>query len=461
MPRQARARAYRHGNGWLAAWVDETGVRQRKGAASAPSGEALAHGDERLEEVSALRRGDRLPASHRPATVDEKLLDVFLEKKGATVSSLTAKKMLRELRRAREAAFGNRHPDSLSRLEIEDWRATLAPGSRHNAFRSFRQAFTWAHQRGLTEREPSAGIRNPKRKRHERKPIIPFETWAEVDAIAGEETGELYRAIPVFAVGTGLPARGVDRARAHQRRRPRGAAHPRLQALHRRADRAGHEDGAGTVRAAPGSRARGARRRPSADRHSDPLPCSAWRLSGDQPLPAAARRYPALRAAGARAARHVHDAAHRSRRGRSRKARSAAAGRRDHGHLDPSVSSRTRITAGSAGPTSGSWRRSTPTTRRRLQRMARCPDCDQGDARGGVMHDRDGDDRRDGLPPYPVRADRAGDRDLARRAALPRLRSRSRRLPPPPLRRPNGALPAAGRLLSCGCLSDDTKEAAG
>jgi integrase len=200
MPRQARPRADRHGNGWRVRWIDANGVRQSKGGFRTER-DALEHGAARLEETLALRRGDRLPASNRPQTVDE-LLDVFLEKKGATVASLTKKKMTRELRRARET-FGDRHPDSLNRLEIEDWRTTLAAGSRHNAFRSFRQALTWAHARGLTEREPSAGIKNPKRKRHERKPIVPFETWAEVDAIA-YELDERYRAIPLFAVGTGL-----------------------------------------------------------------------------------------------------------------------------------------------------------------------------------------------------------------------------------------------------------------
>jgi integrase len=200
MSRTARARAYRHGNGWLAAWIDENGVRQRKGGFRTER-EALLHGDARLEEVSALRRGDILPASHRPATID-KLLDTFLDRHGATVDPATKRKLARQLKRAREA-FGDRHPDSLNRLELEDWRTGLAVGSRHDVFRAFRQALTWAHARGLTEREPSAGIRNPTRKRHERKPIVPFESWAEIEAVDGE-LDELYRGIPEFATGTGL-----------------------------------------------------------------------------------------------------------------------------------------------------------------------------------------------------------------------------------------------------------------
>ena len=200
MPRQARARAYRLGKGWRAHWVNEHGERQRKGGFRTER-EALEYAGRQLEETIALRRGDRPPASHRPATIDA-LLDLFLEKHGATVDPATTKKLMRELRRARET-FGVRHPDSLSRLEIEDWRATLAPGSQHNVFRSFRQALAWGHARGLVEREPSVGIRNPKRKRHERRPIIPFESWDEIDAIA-DELDPRFRAIPTFAVGTGL-----------------------------------------------------------------------------------------------------------------------------------------------------------------------------------------------------------------------------------------------------------------
>ncbi len=156
---------------------------------------------QKVDEVAALRRGETVPGSQRPQTVDE-LLDLFLARHGPQVDPATLKKLTRELRRAREA-FGGRHPDSLHRLELEDWRAGLSPGSRHNVFRSFRQALRWAHERGLTEREPSRGIRNPKRRRHERKPITPFESWEEVFAVA-DELDPRYRAIPIFAVGTGL-----------------------------------------------------------------------------------------------------------------------------------------------------------------------------------------------------------------------------------------------------------------
>jgi integrase len=70
-------------------------------------------------------------------------------------------------------------------------------------FRAFRQALSWAAARSLTTRDASAGIKNPKRKRHERREVTLFETWAEVEAVA-DELDPRYRAIPIIGVGTGL-----------------------------------------------------------------------------------------------------------------------------------------------------------------------------------------------------------------------------------------------------------------
>jgi len=63
-----------------------------------------------------------------------------------------------------------------------------------------------AHGRRLTEREPSAGIRNPKRKRHD----LPFETWTEIEAVA-DELDERYRVISIFATGTASGRRSGSR----------------------------------------------------------------------------------------------------------------------------------------------------------------------------------------------------------------------------------------------------------
>lgn len=174
----------------------------------------------------AIRSGSIAPT--RPATVDA-LLDSFLEKHGRTIDPATERKLKQQLKHAR-TTFGSRQPDSLRKAEIEDWRMELSEGVRHDVFRAFRQALSWASDpdRGLMERNVSNGIRNPKRKRHERADVHPFESWDDVEAVAGELDAR-YRAIPIVAAGTGLRPEelfGLHRAdvdrenrRLHVRRR--------------------------------------------------------------------------------------------------------------------------------------------------------------------------------------------------------------------------------------------------
>jgi hypothetical protein len=156
--------------------------------------------DNRMNEVLALRRGDLVPTRDRPATVDV-LLDVFLEKHGRTIDAATKRKLEAQLRRAR-AEFGTRHPDTLRKVELEDWRAELPAGSRHDVFRAFRQALAWSAARGYATRDATAGVGNPKRKRHERAEIHPFESWDDVRAVA-DELDARYRAIPIVGVARG------------------------------------------------------------------------------------------------------------------------------------------------------------------------------------------------------------------------------------------------------------------
>jgi integrase len=200
MPREQCGSAFKRGMGYSVRWRDENGRhRQQSGFRTETAAKRWLR--QKVGEIASLRRGEILPASERPATIDA-LLDLFLEKHGRKVDPATERKLTADLRKAR-AEFGTRHPDSLRRVEVEDWRETLPPGSRHGAFRSFRQALTWGIERGYLERNASEGIRNPKRNRHERRPVQPFEGWQEVRALAAE-LDPRYRAIPIVAVGTGL-----------------------------------------------------------------------------------------------------------------------------------------------------------------------------------------------------------------------------------------------------------------
>ena len=200
MPAEQRGSVRKRGKKWQARWLDENGVRRSRSgfATKTAAGEWL---DKKLPEIRAMRRGELMSAAERPKTVDE-LLDIFLEKHGALVDSATKRTLTAQLRHARKT-FGGRKPDSLRRLELEDWRSSISPGMQHYAFRTFRQALVWGAARGLVERDASVGIKNPKRKTAERRDIFPFETWEEVEAVAAE-LDKRFRAIPVVLVGTGL-----------------------------------------------------------------------------------------------------------------------------------------------------------------------------------------------------------------------------------------------------------------
>ncbi len=201
MPKAQTGSVVRRGKrNYGARYYDEQGARRYQGGFETHTA-AAAWLRTKVDEVLALRRGDLIPTRDRPPTVDN-LLDVFLEKHGRTLDPLTKRKMIAQFRKAR-AEFGDRHPDSLRRIELEDWRESLPPGSRHGVFRVFRQAITWGLERGLVDRNATAGIRNPKRNRHERREVTPFESWEEVAAVSAE-LDPRYRAIPLFAVGTGL-----------------------------------------------------------------------------------------------------------------------------------------------------------------------------------------------------------------------------------------------------------------
>jgi integrase len=208
-----------------ARWLDATGRRRAKSGFVRKS-DADKFLKTALAEVKAIRQGDI--AADRPATINA-LLDTFLEKHGRTVDVATEKKLRQQLKHVR-TTFGTRNPDSLRKAELEDWRLDLSDGVRHGVFCAFRQVFAWASDpdRGLMERNPSNGIKNPKRKRHERADVHPFESWEDVEAVAAELDAR-YRAIPIVGAGTGLRPEelfGLHRAdvdrenrRLHVRRR--------------------------------------------------------------------------------------------------------------------------------------------------------------------------------------------------------------------------------------------------
>jgi integrase len=200
MPPKQQGEVFKRGKVWQARWLDHDGNRKSKsGFATRTDGRAFLNAE--LDRIASVKAGKLAPDAERHGTLDD-LLDDFLTRHGATIDPATKQKLTTQLKHAR-STFGTRSPDTLRRLELEDWRASLPAGSRHDVFRALRQALTWGAGRGLLDRDATEGIKNPKRPRDQRKDVHPFETWDEVDAIA-DELDKRYRAIPILLVGTGL-----------------------------------------------------------------------------------------------------------------------------------------------------------------------------------------------------------------------------------------------------------------
>ena len=200
MQSQSNSRGWvvRRGTSYEARWVGHDGKRHAKrGFTQKKQAESFAR--QQAGETRKVLSGEVV--ADRPATVDA-LLDTFLERHGRFIDVATLRKLAQQLKHAR-SEFGSRKPDSIRKAECEDWKLTLPAGSAHDVFRAFRQALAWGVEHGLCERNGTLGIRNPKRKRHERRDVTPFQSWDEVEAVAAE-LDERYRAIPIVAAGTGL-----------------------------------------------------------------------------------------------------------------------------------------------------------------------------------------------------------------------------------------------------------------
>ncbi|MGH3011143.1 MAG: tyrosine-type recombinase/integrase [Gaiellaceae bacterium] len=91
---------------------------------------------------------------------------------------------------------------SLQPIELDVWRSTLPALSAHYIFRTFRQVLEYAVAMGVLDANPASRIRNS-RAAGERREMLGFETWEQVDAIAAEMDPR-FAAIPVVLVGTGL-----------------------------------------------------------------------------------------------------------------------------------------------------------------------------------------------------------------------------------------------------------------
>ena len=150
-------------------------------------------------ELERLRREQRVA---RSLTVAE-LVEAYLGQHD--VDPVTIEKVRWLLGKA-VAVFGGRPVGELRSQEIAAWRITLSPGYRFDATHALRQVLSRAVVWGMIDVNPAKrGVDNPTPRRREQR---PFESWAELEAVAAN-LAPRYRPMVIFAAATGLrPANG-------------------------------------------------------------------------------------------------------------------------------------------------------------------------------------------------------------------------------------------------------------
>jgi integrase len=199
MPSVQLGEIFKKQDHWFVRFYDQEGVRRKKGgfgAGRAGRQAAATWLQDKREEVEARRRGDWVEPVPRVQTTVREMNRLYVD--GHDVDEQTKRTLRCRLRKA-DDTFGDRDPDTLTAAELRAWRLSISAGWRSDVFRAFRQVL---EQRAvdLQQLNPARAVKNPKARRPE---IEPFETWADVSAIAAE-LDPRYRAIPVLGAGTGL-----------------------------------------------------------------------------------------------------------------------------------------------------------------------------------------------------------------------------------------------------------------
>jgi integrase len=145
-------------------------------------------------ELERLRRERRLS---RSLTLAE-LVEAYLAQHD--VEPVTIEK-LRWLLGKAVAAFGERPVSEIRSEEIAAWRIALSRGYRFDAMKALRQVRARAVVWGMIDVNPAKlGVDNPSPRRREQR---PFESWAELDAVAANLSPRC-RPMVIFAAATGL-----------------------------------------------------------------------------------------------------------------------------------------------------------------------------------------------------------------------------------------------------------------
>jgi integrase len=153
----------------------------------------------RTEAENALRKAlDRIGPGRAGAITLAELVEEYLELHQAEPVTIAK---LRWLLRKATATLGDKRIADLSPKEVYAWRSTLPEGHRFEATQALRQVLNRAVAWGLLDFNPAKrGVPNSQRRPKEKR---PFESWAQIEAIAAR-LGPVYGPMVIFDAATGL-----------------------------------------------------------------------------------------------------------------------------------------------------------------------------------------------------------------------------------------------------------------
>lgn len=189
-----RGQIFKRGTVWQVRYYDGTGKRRQRGNFRTRD-EAYAWLEEEILRFDRL--GGLAKRLYRPRLTLSELVAEYLEQH--PVEANTKRTLAIRLKYATQA-FGGVRVDHLSVRELIAWRSTLPVRSAHHIVSALRQVLNYAVAIEVIGENMAQRVPNP---RAPRKPLHAFGSWQELELLSAE-LDPLYRAIPVFAAGTGL-----------------------------------------------------------------------------------------------------------------------------------------------------------------------------------------------------------------------------------------------------------------
>src|SRR5437868_10149297 len=153
----------------------------------------------RAEAQKALRKAlDRIGPGRGGAITLAELVEEYLELHQAEPVTIAK---LRWLLGKATSTLGEERIADLSAKDVYAWRLTIAEGHRFEATQALRQVLNRAVAWGVLDFNPAKrGVANPQRRPKEKR---PFESWAQIEAIASR-LGPVYGPMVIFGAARGL-----------------------------------------------------------------------------------------------------------------------------------------------------------------------------------------------------------------------------------------------------------------